>query len=163
MWPDFNILTENNYPMVYIIDCEKKGNVVRFYLGNNPDYHGDDWDDYPYEENCSKVYDKYILGYKDVIFPFEYSVLEPVDDYRSTNYCRNHFKQGIVPCLVAVDNSKFASPCEVDSFSRALGYKDAKKYYFGDIMTPDVWLKKDTKEPKQALLISYKKYIIIYM
>ena len=40
-----------------IIDFDKKGNVVRFYLGptNKNDYWGDDWSDKPYEENAGSV------------------------------------------------------------------------------------------------------------
>ena len=41
-----------------IIDFECTGNVVRFYLGkdNEKDYHGDDWNDTPYECNAGTVY-----------------------------------------------------------------------------------------------------------
>ena len=39
-----------------IIDFERKGNVVRFYLGKNGEQWGDDWDDAPYEHNAGKVY-----------------------------------------------------------------------------------------------------------
>ena len=76
-----------------IIDFEKKGNVVRFYLGEqtenwgwtNPEYkdytgktptwlkpsdryYGDDWDDKPYEHNAGTVYGEFIKGYKDIAF-----------------------------------------------------------------------------------------------
>ena len=116
--------------------------VVRFYLGNDPDYHGDDWDDRSYENNCGKVYDRYILGYKDISFPFDYSVLEPANCYHAeSGYTRDDFKKGIVPCIITVDNRQFADYMwEIDDFNRALGYKKVEKYYFGDIMTPDVWL-----------------------
>lgn len=36
-----------------IIDFERNGNIVRFYLGdvnNSNGYYGDDWDDVPYEQ-----------------------------------------------------------------------------------------------------------------
>ena len=147
MLPEVVILDEKFYPMVYIIDCRKKGNIVRFYLGNDPEYWGDDWDDRSYEHNCGQVYDEYVLGYKDVVFPFDYSVLEPSDGngYES-GYTREDFKKGLVPCIVAIDNSKHADIYwEIEDFSRALGYKDVEKYYFGDVMTPDVWLDKGEK------------------
>ena len=112
MLPEITILNEDGSPMVYIIDCRKKGNVVRFYLGNDPEYWGDDWDDRSYEHNCGQVYDEYVLGYKDVVFPFDYSVLEPSDGngYES-GYTREDFKMGLVPCIVAIDNSKHADIC----------------------------------------------------
>ena len=46
-----------------IIDFERKGNIVRFYLGdvnNSNGYYGDDWDDVPYEHNAGKVYEQYV-------------------------------------------------------------------------------------------------------
>ena len=76
-----------------IIDFEKKGNIVRFYLGEktedwgwtNPEYkdytgetpswlkpkdtyYGDDWDDAPYEHNAGQVYEEFIKGQKDIAF-----------------------------------------------------------------------------------------------
>ena len=148
MWPDYREKTPI-YPKVYIIDCRIKGNLVRFYLGNDPEYWGDDWDDRPYEHNCGQVYDEYVLGYKDVVFPFDYSVLEPSNGAYNGNsrYSREDFKKGLVPCVVAIDNSKNADwYWEIDDFNRALGYKDVEKYYFGDYMVPDVWLDKEKKE-----------------
>ncbi len=136
-------------PEVFIIDCRKKGNIVRFYLGNDPDYWGDDWDDRSYEHNCGQVYDEYVLGYKDVVFPFEYSVLEPSDGCSESHYSREDFKKGIVPCIIAIDNSKYADIYwEVEDFNRALGYKDIQKFYFGDTMMPDVWIGEIDKESK---------------
>ena len=53
-----------------IIDFERKGNVVRFYIGDtNANYHGDDWNDRPYEHNAGTVYDRYIDHYVDIAFP----------------------------------------------------------------------------------------------
>lgn len=144
MWPEYKgIGKEKNYPIVYIIDCEKKGNLVRFYLGNDPDYHGDDWGNSPYEDNCGRVYNEYVLGYKDIAFPFDFSVLEPCNgNYGRSGYTRNDFKRGAVPCIVAIDNREVFDNSleEVEEFSRALGYKNIDRYYFGDVMTPDVWL-----------------------
>ena len=139
------MLSQKENKKMFIIDCEKKGNLVRFYLGNDPDYHGDDWDDMSYENNCGRVYEEYILGYKDIVFPFECSVLEPADGaYPESLFCREQFKRGIVPCVIVADNRNYADTYwEVTEFSRALGYKDVKKYYFGDEMEPDVILKED--------------------
>lgn len=55
-----------------IIDFEKIGNVVRFYLGNNGEQWGDDWDDAPYDFNAGAVYDQYVQGTKDIAFPPEW-------------------------------------------------------------------------------------------
>lgn len=128
----------------FIIDCEKKGNVVRFYLGNDPEYHGDDWNDFSYENNCSLVYNEYIIGYKDISFPFDTCVLEPADGvYSESNYSRYDFKYHKVPCIITIDDEiyserEWGSP----TFQKALGFKATKKYYFGDYMEPDVWIKK---------------------
>ena len=34
-----------------IIDFERKGNLIRLYLGKNGKQWGDDWVDFPYEHN----------------------------------------------------------------------------------------------------------------
>ena len=41
-----------------IIDYEIRGSCVRFYLGkdDDTDYHGDDWNDRPYDCNAGTVY-----------------------------------------------------------------------------------------------------------
>ena len=57
-----------------IIDFERKGNVVRFYLikvDRNDDYYGDDWDDTPYEHNAGSVYDSFVNKIVDVFFPYD--------------------------------------------------------------------------------------------
>ena len=146
MLPDYRKI-KPIYPAVYIIDCEKKGNVVRFYLGNDPEYCGSDWNKYSYEDNASLVKSEYILGYKDISFPFDFSVLEPSNKDRGEScYCRNDFKKGIVPCIIVTDPIKNGDKWGDSDFDRALGYKDVKKYYFGDEMVPDVWLNKEKKE-----------------
>ena len=115
-----------------VIDCAKKGNVVRFYLGekdkdwgytnqyykdekgNTPDwlkpcdtYYGDDWDDYPMEHNAGIVYDEFIKGYIDLAFAYDAYVLEPSDCYSNwphndSGYCRNDLKERKVPCIIIV-------------------------------------------------------------
>lgn len=85
-----------------VIDCERKGNVIRFYLGKkiadwgwtNPDYkdprdgkrpawlkpsdtfYGDDWDDAPYQDNAGRVYDQFIYGWYDMYVPFDLIVVD---------------------------------------------------------------------------------------
>lgn len=90
-----------------IIDCEKKGNLLRLYLGNNDneDYWGDDWNDVPYEHNAGTVYDEYVTGTVDFAFPFDACVFEPGDDWHyngNSPYCKEDFKKGNIPFIVAV-------------------------------------------------------------
>jgi hypothetical protein len=62
-----------------IIDFERRGNVVRLYIGNDDlaEWWGDDWNDRPYEHNAGRVYDQYVAGHVDIAFPFDSLVLEP--------------------------------------------------------------------------------------
>ena len=124
---------------MFIVDCEKKGNLVRFYLGNDPEYCGNGWNRYPYEDHANIVGSEYILGYKDIAFPFDSFVQEPSNrDGGGINYCRNDFKEGIVPCIVVADPAENGDNCGICDFVCVLGYKDIIKYYFGDEMEPDV-------------------------
>ena len=85
-----------------VIDFDRKGNVIRFYLGKktaawgwtNPDYkdpydgkrpewvkpsdtfYGDDWDDAQYQDNAGQVYDQFIYGWYDMYVPFDLVVIE---------------------------------------------------------------------------------------
>lgn len=120
-----------------IIDFEKKGNLVRFYLGedSNEDYEGDDWNDVPYECNAGKVYQEYIVGYRDIAFPFEFAVLEPKDSEWQNNsrWCKDDMKARKVPCIIAVPKP---DGWYDDDFDRYAGDKQTIKFYFGDKMEP---------------------------
>lgn len=120
-----------------IIDFEKKGNVVRFYLGedNNEDYKGDDWDDAPYECNAERVYKEHVVGYRDMAFPFDFSVLEPKDSrYQiSSRWCKDDMKARKVPCIIAVPKP---DDCHDDEFDRYVGGEKTIKFYFSDKMEP---------------------------
>lgn len=90
-----------------VIDFEKRGNVVRFYLAPNDcnDYWGDDWNDVPYEVNAGTVYDEYISMYVDYALPFDSLVLEPKDDWRwqgNSPYSKEDMIEGKVPCIIVV-------------------------------------------------------------
>ena len=144
-----------------IIDFERKGNVIRFYLGEktadwgwtNPDYkdfkgntpswlkpsetfYGDDWNDYPYEHNAGKVYDEFIKGYKDISFPFDTVVLEPCDGAYNSNYSKDDMVARKVPCLIVLSKELQTkvglNNCFSLSFADCLGIDCIKKYYFGD-------------------------------
>ena len=142
-----------------IIDFEKKGNVVRFYLGEktedwgwtNPDYtfngkkpewlkpsdgyYGDDWDDAPYEHNAGQVYDEYIKGHKDIAFDFDDIVLEPCDGCTNSVWCKDAMRERKVPCIIVVPKEvwvEYTSSIYTDDFNYWLGNDKIKKYYFGD-------------------------------
>ena len=120
-----------------IIDFKRKGNVVRFYLGNDDDedYGGDDWDDIPYEHNAGKVYQEHIVGHRDIAFPFEFAVLEPKNPEWQNNsrWCKDDMKERKVPCIIAVKNP---DDFHDDDFDYYLGSdnKNVIKFYFGDKM-----------------------------
>lgn len=141
-----------------IIDYSKKGNIVRFYLGEktrengwgNPasskmgqvedwvkeaEYpYGDDWDDRPYEHNSGTVYEEFIKGKKDIAFGFDDLVLEPCDGYINNSiWCKEDMVKRQVPCIIVV-------PYEVrkDTWENDFDYWNEqtddriKKFYFGD-------------------------------
>ena len=120
-----------------IIDFEKKGNVVKFYLADEScvDYWGDDWDDAPYEHNAGTVYDHYVNGVKEIAFPMDYDVYEPADDWHyhhNSPFCKEDFKNRKAPCIVALkrdkDDWRDYLYTEMVFDSRAL------KFYYGDKM-----------------------------
>lgn len=122
-----------------IIDFTKRGNLVRFYLGEDDleTWHGDDWNDYPYEHNAGTVYQEFESGHCDVVFPFDMDVMEPSEDWRNngnSNWCKNDMIARRVPCIVAMrrDDHTWWS----DEFSAALADAKSVKFYFGDKMEP---------------------------
>lgn len=112
-----------------IMDFEKKGNVVRFYIGDvDHDYTGDDWDDAPYEHNAGLVYAP-ICETVDVAFPFDAQVIEPADDWRyegNSPYCKNDFKEKKVPCIVVTQGDDDRGFDELAADDLVL------KFWFGD-------------------------------
>lgn len=141
-----------------IIDFERKGNVVRFYLGEKtedwgwtrsnytrpdgsiPDwlkpsdkYYGDDWDDRPYEHNAGRVYDEFIKGYIDMAFNFDDLVLEPCDGEFNSSWSKEDMVARRIPCLIIVPKELHKDLFR-DNFIDWAGSDDyrIKKYYFGD-------------------------------
>ena len=138
-----------------IIDFEKKGNIVRFYLGEKtedwgwtrPDYtingktpdwlkpsdtyYGDDWDDRPYEHNASQVYAEFIKGYKDIAFNFDDLVLEPCCGTYNSSWCKYDMVARKVPCIIVVPKEVYKDSWD-DSFDIWVEADGIKKYYFGD-------------------------------
>ena len=150
-----------------IIDFEKKGNVVRFYLGEqttdwgwtNPDYkqqtrdglktpdwlkpsdkyYGDDWDDAPYEHNAGTVYQEFIKGYHDIAFDFDSLVLEPSDsDYGYGN--SRWTKDAMRDRMVPciIVVPKYLNKKNWSTdFEFWVGCEGVQRYYFGDELNAD--------------------------
>lgn len=126
-----------------VIDCDAKGNVVRFYLADDSidlnAVHGDDWND----RGCNDpVYADYICGYTDKIWDYNYDVRNANDYIHFNNHmCKNDVKSGLIPIVVAIpSNLKFYY---YDRFDDLMGHKDAIRIYFGDEMEADVVIPKE--------------------
>lgn len=121
--------------MSKIIDFERKGNVVRFYLGadNCSDYWGDDWNDAPYDCNAGGVYDRFITGIKDVAFPFDSLVLEPSSEWGGSKryFAKEDMKKRVVPCIIVVPKSVIGDSW-AECFDDWVGADGIQKFYFGD-------------------------------
>ena len=123
-----------------IIDFAVKGNVVRFALGADDcdDYWGDDWDDRPYEHNAGPVYDEYVTGYAEFLFPFNYTILTPEDDWTYQNnspFCKEDFKEGKAPCVVVSRNE---DDWDVRYSKESLN-SNCRRFYFGDKLAPGTY------------------------
>jgi len=121
-----------------IIDFQKKGNVVRFYLGQDglKTWYGDDWDDVPYEHNAGTVYDEFISGHKDIAFSFDDLVIEPKDDWINSGnslWSKDDMIARKVPCIIVVPKEKIDTWGE-EEFSHYIGMDGIQKFYFGDKM-----------------------------
>ena len=121
-----------------IIDFEKKGNVVRFFLGADDleEWYGDDWNDTPYEYNAGEVYERFVSGHKDIAFPFDDLVLEPRDGVLNSEYCKNDMVARRAPCIIVVPK-EIADTSWDTSFARWAGADGVKRYYVGDRMEED--------------------------
>lgn len=126
-----------------IIDFERKCNLVRFYLGKQScnDYWGDNWDDVPYECNAGIVYDEYVSGIRDIVFPFNSLVLEPADSYNAySDYSKEEMKNREVPCIIVVPPELTETNWRVD-FDFWITQDNVLKFYFGDKMYPSRTIK----------------------
>ena len=119
-----------------IIDFERKGNVVRFYLGKDgeTDYKGDGWEKYPYNR-AERVASEFIRGFSDIAFPFDAMVLEPDCGEEYCAYTKLDMRAGIVPCIIVVPpNISNGSQCT--QFAYWSNGKGVLRFYFGDNMNP---------------------------
>lgn len=128
-----------------IIDFQKKGNIVRFWLGedNLKEWHGDDWDDTPYEYNAERVYDEFVSGYRDVAFGFDSLVIEPCEGVTNSEWCKDDMVARKVPCIIVVPKEIAETSWYGQDFKHWVGHDGIQKYYFGDQMEPGKVVKAD--------------------
>lgn len=117
-----------------IIDFNRRGNVVRFYLGRDDenDYYGDDWDDRPYEHNAGTVYQEFVYATVDVAMDYDGAFTEPADDWSyngNSPFCKDNFKEGLAPCLLAVSKDVCKQYWEVQ-YSAMVANQNVLKIYY---------------------------------
>ena len=121
-----------------IIDFDKKGNMVKFYLGetNLEKWYGDDWNDTPYEHNAGGVYKEFVSATKVVVFDFDDVVLEPCDGawQGNSDFCKDDMIARRVPCICVLKKDDKEEYAFYDSFREIVGNDKVIKYYFGDEM-----------------------------
>jgi hypothetical protein len=119
-----------------IIDFEKKGNVVRSYLGADDlkDWYGDDWDDAPYDCNAGSVYEQFVSGHRDIAFPFDSLVIEPCEGVTNCEWCKDDMRERKVPCIIVVPKEKADDSWHGQEFAHWVGVDGIQRYYFGDRM-----------------------------
>ena len=124
--------------MSKIIDFKRNGTVVRFYLGADDckNYHGDDWDNRPYEHNAGTVYNEFVSGYIEIAFPMSCNVLDAESDYRycgNSPFCKEDFKKRTAPCIVVLPPEFIKNDyLHYTSYSENLGNLNALRFYFED-------------------------------
>lgn len=120
-----------------IIDFERKGNLVRFYLGEDDleTWYGDDWNDYPYECNAGVVYPQFIAAVKDIAFPFDSDVLEPCCGMHESGYSKDDFRNRRVPCIIVVPREE--ASWGAWNFQHHVGSDKVQKFFMGDHMNLD--------------------------
>lgn len=121
-----------------IIDYDKRGNIIRFYLAKDrkliKEAWGDDWDDSPYEHNAGTVYSEYVEKIIDVYFVFDDVVTSPDEDWTyggNSPYSKEDFKKGNAPmlCIYTPEKDEWRGAFD---YHYLVGSKNATKIYFGD-------------------------------
>ena len=122
-----------------IIDFEKKGNMVKFSLGDESleTWLGDDWDDAPYEHNAGYVYKEYISGYRVVVFDFDDIVFEPCDGVYNSHYSKEDMRERRVPCICVLRKEHIREHEYFFGFQDIVGNDKVERFYFGDLMEPE--------------------------
>ena len=121
--------------VIKVIDFEKKGNLLRLYLGEDDcnDYWGDDWNDTPYEHNAGTVYDRYVSMMVDIVEDFDGAVCEPSGDWHynmNSPYCKEDFKNEEAPCVLIIPPAVADQYYWCDEYSRMLGNKKVLAIYY---------------------------------
>lgn len=118
-----------------VIDFDTAGNVIKLYYGADDikDWHGDDWNDTPYEHNAGTVYSEFVKQSCDYAFPFGFAVLTPATDWNyqgNSPFCKDDMKARKCPCLVITSHQDF-----FEAYSKLCGVEESDeliKIYFGD-------------------------------
>lgn len=144
-----------------IIDFEKKGNMVKFYLGSSDckTYWGDDWDDRPYEHNAGKVYDEFIAGYIVKAFDFDAIVMEPCDGEFNSPWCKDDMKARKVPCICVLPKKYQSEYTWYSRFTEISNDANTIKFFFGDEIDEekeDVTYLKDLKGDDYYIQVATK-------
>lgn len=99
-----------------LLDLERKGNVVRFYLGADDleKWWGDDWNDAPYEDNAGTVYEKFVSAEVDAAFPFNcslsdaYEILQEEESLSNKRWMpKEHYIKVDEPFLIAIPDEPY--------------------------------------------------------
>ena len=121
-----------------IIDFEKKGNQVKFYVGSDglKTWWGDDWNDRPYEHNAGTVYSQFVIGYFVKNFDFDDIVCEPANGANGGNssWCKEDMLDRKVPCISVLPKEYKDEYSWYDDFNKIVSNEKAINYYFGDIV-----------------------------
>ncbi len=119
-----------------IINFEKNGNQVKFYIGTEDckDYYGDDWDDAPYEHNAGSVYDRFVAGWFVKTFDFDDIVMEPCEGSDNSRFCKDDMKAGRVPCICVLPKEFKDDNTWYYDFEDISNDVNVLKFYFNDIV-----------------------------
>lgn len=134
-----------------IIDFDVKGNVIRFYLGDDNcyDYWGDDWDDVPYEHNAGIVYDKYWKEIAEIYVDFSLQVFTPENDWHydgSSPFSKEDFKKQNAPCVIIAYNCDYN-----DCYSKCAMSKNVIKFWFNDKLESGKYFMNDAGDLKMLV------------
>lgn len=120
-----------------ILDWERKGNVVRFALGEDTliDWRGEHWNSIPYEHNAGDVLSG-VVEYVDIAFSLDVSVLEARDDFNyhgNSPFSKEDFKNRKAPILI-IDSTG-----EERWYSECVNNKKLFRVYMGDKFEDIPW------------------------
>jgi hypothetical protein len=120
-----------------LLDLDRKGNVVRFFLGavDAETWWGDDWDDAPYEHNAGKVYMEYVVATLDVAFDFDAVVVVPSDGESNSPWSKHDMQMRRVPMLdvLKVTDGSYLWLYE-DWFAHVNAHGDTIRVWMGSVV-----------------------------